>query len=132
MIRQYNVSKGVICRVSDSKTPTLKNAVKCHWYSWPAFRRRQLSSLLSRNDKLYLSKDDLLLIGARFRENEDCSYTLGDFERDHGPQLGVLGTRPSEWKLESRSLALSISKCAGIQVQGTQKKVCSSEMQRSS
>ena len=121
-IKQYNVSKGVICRVREEPLP-YRNSIKCHWFSWPGYRRRQLSSLISRPKDLYLSDDDLLLIGAVDRENPHCTYTLDDFELDYENCLGVLGTRPSEWKLDSVGASLGLSKIVGITLSGTKKRI---------
>jgi hypothetical protein len=122
LIKQYNVSKGVICRISDGVDWSIKNAVRCHWYNWPSFQRRRASTLLSRVKPLYLKKDDLLLIGTRLRENRYCSYSLNDFERDYGHEMGVLGSEDSRWEPDSRSVGLSFSHIIGIAVQGTVKK----------
>ncbi len=122
LIKWYDVSKGVICRVSKDTRATPKNAARCHWYSRPAFYARRASRLF-RSEDLLLSKDELLLIGARFRENSDCKYTLDDFGSCYGSQMGVLGTRPSSWRTDTRSFAISVSKMIGIQMQGTQKKI---------
>jgi hypothetical protein len=122
LIKQYNVSKGVICRTSGGVGRNIKNAVRCHWYNWPSLQRRRASTLLSRVEPLYLRKDDLLLIGTHFRENRHCRYSLNDFERDYGYEMGVLGSENSGWEPDSRSVGLSFSHIIGIAVQGTVKK----------
>lgn len=124
LIQRYNVSKGVICRVDEAETQRGK-AVRCHWYSWDSFqRRRRTNALLSLSKPLYLERDDLLLIGTRFRENEDCKYTLDQFEGAYGHDMGVLGGERSVWEPEfdSRSGSFSFSKIIGVSVSGTQKK----------
>jgi hypothetical protein len=122
MIKQYNVSKGVICRVSANRDAKVADAVRCHWYSWSSFQRRRVSTLLSRTKELPLAKDDLLLIGTRFRENEHCNYTLDDFERNYGFDMGVLGTVRSTWDSDTRNVTGSFSKIFGISLGLTQKK----------
>ena len=122
-IKQYNTSKGVICRVSAKPADADQGIVKCHWHSWSSFRRRQESTLLSHEQGYFMEKDDLLLIGMRFQEKRSCIYGIGDFERSYGNEMGVLGTSNSSWRLESRAVGLSFSKLVGIQVQGTQKQI---------
>lgn len=122
-IKQYNTSKGVICRVSAKPADADQGIVKCHYYSWSSFQRRQESTLLSHEQGYFMEKNDLLLIGMRFREKGSCIYGIGDFERSYGNEMGVLGTSNSTWRLESRAVGLSFSKLVGIQVQGTQKQI---------
>ena len=121
-IKQYNVSKGVICRVKEEPLP-YRNAIICHWFSYPSYYRRRLSSIVSRPKDLYLSDDDLLYIGTIDRENLDCTYTLDDFESDYENRLGVLGTRPAEWKLDTLGAAVGFSKIFGISLSGTKKRI---------
>lgn len=122
-IRQHNVSKGVICPVDEAATQKGK-PVRCHWYRWGQFQMRRANRLLSLSKPLYLEKDDLLLIGTRFRDNQDCKYTLDQFETDYGHEMGVLGGEPSVWEsgLDSRSGSLSFSKIFGVSASGTQKR----------
>ena len=122
-IKQYNTSKGVICRVSAKPADADRGIVKCHWYSWSSFRSRQESTLLSDEQGYFMEEDDLLLIGMRFQEKTFCSYGIGDFERSYGNEMGILGTSNSSWRLESIAVGLSFSKLVGIQVQGTQKQI---------
>ncbi|MCJ1479928.1 hypothetical protein MMC06_000082 [Schaereria dolodes] len=122
-IKQYNVSKGTICRVSKTQDTSTRNAIRCHWYSWTSFYRRRFSNLLSRSEDLLLSKDDLLLIGGVLRENRSCRYSLGDYEADYGDHMNDLGPKPSTWQLDSRVLSVGFSKLFGITVSGSQKKI---------
>ena len=122
-IKQYNTSKGVICRVSAKPADADRGIVKCHWYNWLSFQRRQESTLLSHEKGYFMEKDDLLLIGMRFQERMFCNYGIGDFEKSYGNEMGVLGTSNASWRLESRAVGLSFSKLVGIQVQGTQKQI---------
>lgn len=122
MIKWYKVSKGVICRVSDRASDKVENAARCHFYNWQSFQRRRASTIFTRAKEHHLARDDLLLIGTRFRENERCKYTLDDFERNYGYGMGVLGATRSTWELETRGIGISISKVVGIVMQGTQKK----------
>lgn len=119
LIKGYNVSKGVICRLENRRN--IFNAVPCHWYSWASFHRRRVSKLLTRSGDLLLAGGDLLLIGAVFRQNSNCHYTLGDYEAEYGNSMGILGTTPSYWKADSRGLSLGLSKVVGVTVSGTQK-----------
>jgi hypothetical protein len=118
-IKQYNVSKGVICKVKGQQNEF--HAVQCHWYSWASYHRRRVSTLLSRSEDLLLDKDDLLLIGAVFQQNRGCRYTLDDYEAEYGGKMGVLGTTPSYWKADSRGLSFGLSKVLGVTVSGSQK-----------
>lgn len=118
-IKQYNVSKGVICKVRSRQNEF--RAVQCHWYSWTSYHRRRMSNLLSRSEDLLLAEDDLLLIGGLFQQNYNCRYTLDDYEAEYGRNMGVLGTTPSYWKADSRGLSFGLSKIAGVTVSGSQK-----------
>lgn len=118
-IKQFNVSKGVICRVRSGQNDF--GAIQCHWYSRTSYHRRRVSTLLSRSEDLLLNENDLLLIGAVFRQNQNCGYTLDDYEADYGSNMGVLGTTPSYWKQDSRGLSLGLSKIVGVTVSGSQK-----------
>ena len=119
LIKRYNVSKGVICRVGHRQN--VFNAVQCHWYSRASFHRRCTSKLLTRSEDLLLANDDLLLIGGVFRQNHHCHYTLGDYEAEYGNGMGTLGTTPSYWKADTRGLSLGLSKVFGVTVSGSQK-----------
>lgn len=119
LIKRYNVSKGVICRVGDRKN--VYNAVQCHWYSWASFHRRRTSKILTQSEDLLLADDDLLLIGAVLRQNRRCHYTLDDYEAEYGNSMGTLGTTPSYWKADIRGLSLSLVKVFGVTVSGSQK-----------
>lgn len=118
-IKQYNVSKGVICKVRSRQNEL--HAVQCHWYSWASYHRRRMSNLLSRSENLLLGNDDLLLIGAVFQPNYNCRYTLDDYEAEYGREMGVLGATPSYWKADSRGLSIGLSKIVGVTVSGSQK-----------
>ena len=122
-IKQYNTSKGVICRVNAKPVDVDQGIIKCHWYSWSSFRRRQELTLLSHEQEYFMEQDDLLMIGMHFRENGSCTYEISDFEKTYGNDMGVLGTSNSRWRWESRAVGLSMSKLVGIQVQGTQKQI---------
>ncbi|KAJ9659327.1 hypothetical protein H2198_003203 [Neophaeococcomyces mojaviensis] len=122
-IKQYNTSKGTICRVSTGPVDDSGGAMSCHWYSWPSFRRHQESRLLPQQQQYLMDRDDLLLIGMHWQDNKSCPYPIADFERSYGEKMGILGTSESAWKLDSRALALSFSKFGGIQLQGTQKRI---------
>jgi hypothetical protein len=121
-IKQHNVSKGVICRVDENETQKGK-PVKCHWYDWDSFQKRRSKPLLSSLKPLHLRMDDLLLIGTRFRENTSCKYTLDQYERAYGLDMGILGTEAARWEpgLDSRSASIGFSKIIGVTVSGSQK-----------
>ena len=95
--------------------------VQCHYYSRSSFFRRRASRLLSRDADLLLAEDDLLLIGGGLRENRDCKYTLSDLARDSSSDFMVLGTTKSVWKLDTRGIAVGVSKIFGITMSGSQK-----------
>jgi hypothetical protein len=80
--------------------------------------------VLALSKQLYMEMNDLLLIGTRFRINENCKYTLDHFEEDYGHSMGVLGAEHSVWEheLDSRSGSFTIAKIVGVQVSGTQKR----------
>jgi hypothetical protein len=122
-IKQYNVSKGVICPVGGKQNAAVEGAIRCHWFSWVSFYMRRLPNILKSSESTLLDSSDLLLIGAGFRENLECKYTLEDFEEDYDDRIAVIGTTPESWRTESRSLALGFSKMFGVVVTGTQKKI---------
>lgn len=70
---------------------------------------------------MLLSKNDLLLIGAGFRENWNCQYTASEFAQECASHTFPLGTKESVWKTDGRSIAIGLSKYLGITVTGTQK-----------
>lgn len=79
-VKKYHVSKGVIRRVREDSEPLIQGAVKCHWYSWTQDYRRQFSTLLTKPDDLTMAVDDKLLIGNKMRINNDCTYSLQEYE----------------------------------------------------
>ncbi|KAK4205961.1 hypothetical protein QBC37DRAFT_462546 [Rhypophila decipiens] len=130
MIRQYNVSKGIICREggeppillrAGSKNADTKDAIKCHWYnkkSW--FDKKDLVS--AEGSSLY--SDDLLLIGGIMLENVTCRYTPDAYERDYrGDLTNELGTSGPSWQWDTRGVSFGFSKYVGITVAGTQKRI---------
>lgn len=123
LIKQYGVSKGVICRTGKSSKIPIPGAVPCHYFSRISFFRRKASNLLSGGEELLLAEDDLLLIGGELRTNQDCKYTISDFKEDYASDMIPLGTKESVWKPDTRSLAVGLSKYIGITVSGTQKLV---------
>jgi hypothetical protein len=122
-IKQYNVSKGVIYPVSGKQNAAVEGAIRCHWFSWASFYMRRLRNILESPESILLDSSDLLLIGAGFRQNLECKYTLEDFEEDYDDGMAVIGTTPESWRIESRSLALGFSKLFGVVVTGAQKKI---------
>ena len=123
LIKQYGVSKGVICRTKESSKSPIPGAVQCHYFSRISSFRRKTINLLSSGEELLLAEDDLLLIGGGLRTNQDCKYTLSDFKYDCASDISPLGTKESVWKPDTRSLAVGFSKYIGITVSGTQKLV---------
>ena len=130
LIDHYRVSKGVICRSESKKQSPIPGATLCHYFSRLSFyelRTRRLGIALktrrpgiARND-LALSKDDLLLIGAGFRENQHCRYTMSAFTNESASRMTVLGTQESVWRNDNRTLAVGLSKYFGVTISGTQK-----------
>ncbi|KAL8730569.1 MAG: hypothetical protein Q9166_004023 [cf. Caloplaca sp. 2 TL-2023] len=121
LVKYYVVSKGVICKVNDVEQSPFAGAVQCHYYSRLSFCRRKASRLLSGTRDLTLSNDDLLLIGAGFRENPSCQFTTSAFAKEVASTTTLLGTKESVWRTDSRSLAIGFSKHLGVTVTGTQK-----------
>lgn len=121
LFKHHNVSKGVICRV-DRSVDHRYGAVRCHWYHWDSFRRRQGNLLKPRFTPLFLAMDDLLLIGISMRDNLSCNYTFDRFAAVFDHSMGVLGTEPSIWTFDERQAAMSFSRTLGIQISGTQKR----------
>ena len=117
----YGVSKGIIYRVKSKKESPIPGAKLCHYSSRSSFVRKEASRLLANMDELALSQDDLLLIGAGFRENANCKYPISAFTEESTFAMTVLGTKDSVWKWDSRVLAVGLSKNLGVTVSGTQK-----------
>jgi hypothetical protein len=80
-VRQYNVSKGIICRAGGPQ-PAFRNAIRCHWYNRPSWLRGLAMKFLPPSPNLFLAPDDLLLIGGIMIEKSNCDYTLDQYEAD--------------------------------------------------
>lgn len=119
--RYHNVSKGVICRV-DERTNRSDGSVRCHWYAEQAFLRRRSTLLPESSTTLLLKKDDLMLIGANFRDNPNCHYSMDEFTATYHRGMAVLGTEESKWEYVERQGSLSFSKVVGVQISGIQKR----------
>ncbi|KAM7216361.1 hypothetical protein V8F06_008283, partial [Rhypophila decipiens] len=131
-IRQYNVSKGIICRESgkqpimirgNNKEPVTRHVFKCHWHNKDSWLKALGWKYLPPADNNYLSPDDLLLIEDIMVEKDRCGYTLDGYEKDYGGGLNDLGTRDSSWRWDNRGMSLGISKIFGVTVAGTQKRI---------
>ncbi|KAL8643985.1 MAG: hypothetical protein Q9226_007996 [Calogaya cf. arnoldii] len=122
-IKYYGVSKGVICKEPKQQS-TITGATPCHYYSRRSFlKKRAAKSGLGLEDSV-LSPGDLLLIGAGFagfHVNNDCRYPMSAYAKESAAIMTVLGTKESVWKLDSRGLAVGLSKYLGVTVTGTQK-----------
>ncbi|KAL8670633.1 MAG: hypothetical protein Q9168_004844 [Polycauliona sp. 1 TL-2023] len=121
LVKYYGVSKGIICKVKPKTMGLIPAATPCHYYSGFSFHGKRTSRLLSRNKDLLLSKGELLLIGAGFRNNERCDYTTSAFTKEFASEMTVLGTKESVWKTDSRGITVGLSKYLGVTVSGTQK-----------
>jgi hypothetical protein len=114
LVLQYNVSRGCIRRVKGPVAARFGNSVACHWDEQPSSHESK--------DTL-LSKSDRLLIGVSLRVNTECTYTLGDFERDYHTSMRILDTAPPSWHLESRNAVIGFQQYAGASISGTQKRI---------
>ncbi|KAI4228406.1 MAG: hypothetical protein LQ349_006558 [Xanthoria aureola] len=121
LVKYYGVSKGIIYRIKSKKESPIQGAKLCHYSSRSSFVRKKASGLLANMDELALSQDDLLLIGAGFREKANCQYTMSAFIKESASAMTVLGTKDSVWQMDSRGLAVGLSKYLGVTVSGTQK-----------
>jgi len=125
-IRQYNVSKGIICKVKGGTQPTFRNAVKCHWYGRLSWMRGLARKLLPPSEDSYLLPDELLLISGDEHimvEKPACHYGLDHFEDDYGNLLNELGTKDSAWRWDTRGASFGFSKIVGVSITGTQKRI---------
>ncbi|SPO01353.1 uncharacterized protein DNG_04029 [Cephalotrichum gorgonifer] len=122
-IRQYNVSKGIICKVKGRAQTAFPNAVRCHWHSHSSWMRGLAMKLLPPSEDLCLSPDDLLLIGDVMTENHACRFTLDHYEAGYGNLMGELGTKDSEWRWDTRGVSGTLSKIFGVTISGTQKRI---------
>ncbi|KAL8836604.1 MAG: hypothetical protein Q9176_006241 [Flavoplaca citrina] len=121
LIEYYRVSKGVICRVKSKKQSPIPGATLCHYFSSLSYYKVRARRLGTGRDDLVLSKDDLLLIGAGFRENQHCQYTMAAFTKESASGMTVLGTQGSVWRNDNRTLTVGLSKYFGVTISGTQK-----------
>lgn len=121
LVKYYGVSKGVIYRVKSKRENAIPGAILCHYSSRLSFVKKKASRLLANVDDLALSQNDLLLIGAEFRENRNCQYTMSAFTKETASAMTVLGTKDSVWKNDSRGLAVGLTKYLGVTISGTQK-----------
>ncbi|KAI4259559.1 MAG: hypothetical protein L6R42_004521 [Xanthoria sp. 1 TBL-2021] len=121
LVKYYGVSKGVIYRVKSKRENAIPGAIPCHYSSRLSFVKKKASRLLANVDDLALSQNDLLLIGAEFRENRNCQYTMSAFTKETASAMTVLGTKDSVWKTDSRGLAVGLTKYLGVTISGTQK-----------
>lgn len=121
LVRYYEVSKGVVCRVKANEQSAVLGAAHCHYFSRRSFMRHNTSRLLHGDKNLYLSENELLLIGAGLRENQGCHYKISDLTEQVSSDLTPLGTSEAAWRTESRSWAVGISKYIGVTISGTQK-----------
>lgn len=121
LTKYYAVSKGVICPVKDNEQSLALGASNCHYSSRRLFVIKSAFRLLTRVENPLLSYDDLLLIGAGFRENLGCQRTLSQLTDNVSSELTILGTSPSVWRMENRSVAVGLSRYLGITISGTQK-----------
>lgn len=81
---------------------------------------------LPPSEDSHLVPDDLLLIGSPGRsevmwEKIQCEYGLDTYEADYGNEFNEIGTKHSEWRLDSRGGSLGLSKIVGVSVTGSQK-----------
>ncbi|KAI9651520.1 MAG: hypothetical protein M1831_000794, partial [Alyxoria varia] len=121
LFRHYVVSKGVIRRAPATQRSATAGAVNCHYFPRSSFCRRAASKLLPPVEDLLLSPNDLLLIGAGFHQNQWCEYKLANFREEYAAALGVLGTRDSFWKADTRSVTVGFSRTLGVTLSGSQK-----------
>ncbi len=125
-IRQYNVSKGIICRVKGSTPSTLRNAIKCHWYNRLSWLRGLARKLLPPSEDSYLLPDDLLLISGDWDimgEKWTCEYTLNQYEADYGYLLNELDTKDSMWRWDTRGASIGFRNVVGVSRAGIQKRI---------
>ena len=129
LIKWYTVSKGYICRVENDDN-TFRGAKQCHW-NFEACIYQELLGEPRESEDQCLHKDDLLLIGSHLVENEDCTYSMGEFAQTYRGGMGYLATRPAAWKLDSRTLGVSFLRLFGFQIQVSQKLVPTSNLKDS-
>ncbi|KAL8766205.1 MAG: hypothetical protein Q9209_006970 [Squamulea sp. 1 TL-2023] len=123
LVKYYRVSKGIIARTKTNERAGYPGAVQCHYYFHRSILGRKVLDFWSGGGDLLFSKDDLLLIGGKLRQNYRCTYTFTDFVEDTGADITLLGTRDQAWKTDSRTIAVGLTKYLGITISGTQKLV---------
>ena len=129
-VKRYNVSKGFIARTEGSTG----GAVNCHWYSWKSVKscenrahRRSIDSSTGNTggetDDLLIPERARLCIGAPMKPNENCTYTLHDYEGEFCHTMIPLGTTEPGWRDDSRAIGVTAGQYLGISIFGTQKKI---------
>ncbi|KAH6706628.1 hypothetical protein BKA61DRAFT_698509 [Leptodontidium sp. MPI-SDFR-AT-0119] len=115
-VKKYHVSKGVIRRVREDSEPLIQGVVKCHWYSWTQDSRRRFSTLLTKWDDLTMAVDNKLLIGNNIRINNNCTYSLQEYEMNYSDMTNSLDG-------VTMAVQLTAPKIVAFQIQGNVKKV---------
>ena len=128
LIRHYNVSKGLIGRVSPNYFLGLNIdacEIPCHWKSWAELSAGG-KDLPFDFDDLPIKPSDKLLIGLPFRDNSICQSRLSDSKIQLIRAAGRLvppGTFPEAWFTDTYQIGGSASfPGGGVSTQWTRKK----------
>ena len=128
LIRHYNVSKGLIGRVSPNYFLDLNIdacEIPCHWKSWAELSAGG-KDLPFDFDNLPIKQSDKLLIGLPFQDNSICQSRLSDIDIElikAASRLVPPGTFEEVWFTDTYQIGWSASfPGGGVSTQWTRKK----------
>ena len=125
LIKHYNVSKGMICRVSleTFSGPSMHDCeIPCHWNSWAELSKCGEDLPFSFDD-LPIKPSDKLLIGIPFRDNLMCQFKLSEIERTRANRMVPASTFPKAWFTDTYQIGGSAGfRGIGVSAQRTRKK----------
>lgn len=114
-VRQYNLSRGYIQALP--RGGNVDDIIDCHWFS-PSLRARQHGEEVPG-----MAPNALLSIGGALKKNNECHYTLDQYEDDYGLSMGQLGTMSPYWATDARTSGFSAGQYFNVTGSVTQKKL---------
>jgi len=118
--QQYNLSRGRIYplyEIGNGPVYGIKDAVVCHWDQFLPTGDEE-----TPQNRKYLRKNDILLIGANLWQNHQCKYKFSRYDRDYGSGLADLGTARPEWRPETWTVGIAGGQYLTVNTNVTRKK----------